>query len=207
MFEKYNGQGSIVSYAGSGNANSFNILTNGESKTYNLAGGLEAGSIKVIKQYSPTEAVVALVHDENNQEKKGHTTVVLFSLESGTNLKVSKIPFPVDNVFKLNDAWVGIATVGDDDESNVKVQVVFSGDENPKIYQEELPRALRVWNDYFPILTVSYEHKETEEKQRQILTTVKCAPKRSIYINFMEQTGTIDNFGSEIVKEVVNNFN
>lgn len=58
-----------------------------------------------------------------------------------------------------------------------------------------------------PIMTVSYEHKITEEIEQQIITTVKCAPKRSIYIKFLEESGIIDAFGNEIVREVANNLN
>lgn len=58
-----------------------------------------------------------------------------------------------------------------------------------------------------PIMLVSYEHKDTDEKKQQTITTVKCAPKRSIYINFLEKLGILDAFGDEIIKEVANNLN
>jgi len=68
-------------------------------------------------------------------------------------------------VLKVSDNWIGIATVGDDEESNVRVQACFN--EDKEIFKVELPRGLRIWNDLMPIMTVSYEHKETDEKQQQ----------------------------------------
>lgn len=109
-------------------------------------------------------------------------------------------------MFKTSETWIAIATVGDDEESNVKVQPVFS-EEKSEFLKVELGRGLRIWNDFMPIMTVSYEHTETDEKEQQTITRVMCAPKRSVYINFLESTGILEAFGSEIVKEVINNFN
>ena len=66
---------------------------------------------------------------------------------------------------------------------------------------------MRIWNDYMPIMLVSYEHKDTDEKKQQTITTIRYASKRSAYINFLDKLGILDAFGEEIIKEVANNLN
>lgn len=63
VFKKYNDQGAIACYPGSNNSNSFQLIKDGASTNYNLGAGLEQGVIKVVKQFSNNEAVVALVHN------------------------------------------------------------------------------------------------------------------------------------------------
>jgi len=68
-----------VSFSGANNSNSFQLIRNGVSTTYNLGALKEQGAIKVVKEYSNTEAVVALVHNEKT------TTVLIYTLSTGTN--------------------------------------------------------------------------------------------------------------------------
>ena len=74
-----------------------------------MKGDVEQGAIRLVKQYSATEAVVALLHNEKT------STVVLFNLESGATMRKTSLTFPFDNVFKTNDVWIAIATLGDDE--------------------------------------------------------------------------------------------
>lgn len=200
IFDQYNNAGLVASYNGSGNTDRFNLIKeDGTFSTY-AVNGVEAGAIRLVKEFSATEAVVGFLHNEKT------SSVVLFNLTSGANVRVTSLTFPFDSIFRASESWVAIATVGDDEESNVKVEPVFS-DEKTQPIKRDLGRGLRIWNDFMPIMTVSYEHPETEEKQRQIITRVMCAPKRSVYINFLEKAGVIADFGGEIVKQVINNFN
>lgn len=108
-----------MSFSGTANSNTFQLIKNGAPSTYNLGAGIEQGTIKVVKEYSNTEAIVALTHGEKT------STIILFNLSTGTNLKVTSFPFPIDMVLKVSDNWIGIATVGDDEESNLKVKACF----------------------------------------------------------------------------------
>lgn len=120
IFDKYNNSGVVASYSGSGNTNSFNLIkADGTSSTYTLNGEIEAGAIRLVKEFSATEAVVGLLHNEKT------STVVLYNLSSGTNVRKTVLEFPFDEVFKSNDSWIAIATMGEDEESNIKVQPVF----------------------------------------------------------------------------------
>jgi len=90
------------------------------------------------------------------------STVVLYSLNTGTNIRTQSVNFPLDGIVKVGDNWVAICTTEEEGNSSVKVQNLFGDSEN-SVEQVPIERWFRVWNDCMPILTM--DHREETEKQ------------------------------------------
>lgn len=102
-YDKYNSSGVMSVFSNQNKGSSFELEKGDNSTKYEVK-GIEDGVITVIKEYSNTEAVIGFVHNQKT------STVVLYSLNTATNLKTEKIDFPIDNVFKVGENWVAICT-------------------------------------------------------------------------------------------------
>lgn len=196
MVERFSSE-AIAIFSGQNKVTGFKIQRGqSDSKSYKI-NGFDEGSIVAVQEYSASEAIVAIVHGAKT------STVVLYSLVTAKVIKQEKFDFPIDNLVKLADSWVGICTTDEEGNSTLKVQGCFGNEKNLMV-ETELHRWIRYWNDFIPILTLS--HEADHEKNSQVhLEIVKCAPKRSVYIKLLEELGVKEKFGDEIVKAAINN--
>ena len=103
VFDKYNSSGASVTFSLNNKSNVFEIQRDDITSKYEFT-GVEEGVISLVKEYSATEAVIGVVHNQTT------STAVLFSLNQQTNARVEKIPFPIDNILKVGDNWMAICT-------------------------------------------------------------------------------------------------
>ena len=195
--ERYSNEGLVI-FSTQNRVTGFDIQKGKtDIKKYAIA-GIEEGTIVAVQEYSETEAIVAVVHNGKT------STVLLYSLATGNTVREEKVDFPVDNLVRLGDYWVAICTSEEEGDSHLKVQACFGEGQN-SVIQTPIERWIRYWNDFVPIITLSHTVEQTELRECH-MEVVRCAPKRSIYIKLMEDTGLIADFGAEVVKHTINNF-
>lgn len=122
MIEQYNND-TIAIFSSQNKVSGFEIHRETEVKKYSIT-GIEDGSIFVVREYSPSEAIIGVVHNSKT------SSILLYSLINGTIVKQEKVDFPIDNVLKVTDNWIAMCTTEDEGNSSVKIQGCFGEKEN-----------------------------------------------------------------------------
>lgn len=197
--EKFNSQ-SIVIFSSQNRVTGFEIQTGITDKKKFEIKGVEEGTILAVNEFGPNEAIIAVGHGSKT------SSVLLYSLVSGQVLKTEKVDFQIDNFVRQGDGWVAICTTEDEGNSALRIQPCFQEGES-SIVECEINRWIRYWNEYIPIITIAHHATiEAKDKDRCVIEVVRVAPKRSIYIKLLEDSGLVKEFGEEIVKATLNNF-
>lgn len=103
MVEKYSNE-ALAIFSSQNKVSGFEIQRGRYDNKKYVITGIEEGSIVAVQEYSPSEAIIAVMHGGKT------STILLYSLTNGQVQRQEKIDFPVDNLVKLADNWIAMCT-------------------------------------------------------------------------------------------------